>query len=443
MTEGFYFYGFYMTILAVPVLLYLKVQGMKEGRAREASDKSSLFGDTPRAQHPHIDVSNCIGCQGCTSVCPEGDVLGMVGGKAAVVRPHRCIGHGMCAEACPVGAITMRKAAAGFSAELPYLTDQYETNVSNLFIAGELGGLALIRNAVNQGRDCIDIISERHARIPRTGSAYDVLIIGAGPAGISASLRAIERGLRFLTLERETVGGTVGKYPRQKLVMTGKVEFPIYGAFKKMELSKENLLEFWKKVSDREDFHVRSNEAVESIRREGEEFVVKSSHDVYRARAVVLAIGRSGTPRKLGVPGEDLPNVMYRLIDAEQYTHRRILVVGGGDSAVEAALGLALQKGNKVTVSYRKEEFARIKERNAQRVAEAIASRKLRVIFNSTPVEFRDDSVVLDVAGVTEILENDFVWIFAGGVAPNDFLKKIGIAFGKCDLAVEQEAHKV
>ena len=316
---------------------------------------------------------------------------------------------------------------------------------ANLFIAGELGGLALIKNAVNQGRECIDTISQRLEGAQRVASpspnapgVYDVIIVGAGPAGISASLRAIERKLNYLAIERESIGGSVAKYPRQKLVMTSPIEFPLSGSLKKMQLSKERLLDFWKSICDRDDFRVQTNEPVETICPEKDGvFSVTTAMAHYRARAVVLAMGRSGTPRKLGVKGEDLPKVMYRLIEADHYINKNILVVGGGDSAVEAAIGLALQKGNMVALSYRRDSFSRLKERNAQRLAGSLRSGKLKVIFNSVPVEILEDHVILDIAGTEQAIPNHYVWIFAGGVAPYDFLKKTGIEFGLRDLTLE------
>jgi thioredoxin reductase/Pyruvate/2-oxoacid:ferredoxin oxidoreductase delta subunit len=425
---------------------YLKSLKERDELARKAAEKGQFFSEGPRSQHPYIDTTNCIGCASCTMVCPEGDVLAMVAGKAAIVNGHKCIGHSLCAEECPVGAITMVLASPSMGADMPYMTPEYETSIEGLFIVGELGGLALIKNAINQGRDCVDNIGQRFAGAPPITGVYDVLIIGAGPAGISASLRAIENKISYITLEQDEIGGTVAKYPRQKLVMTSPVEFPMYGKFKKTELSKEALLAFWDTVLNRADFHCVTGEKVEDICK-GEDgiFTVKSVRNEYRARAVILAIGKAGTPRKLGVPGEELGKVMYRLIEADHYVNKKILVVGGGDSAVEAAMGLAEQVGNKVTLSYRSGQFSRIKERNTKRIEQCIASGKIEVLFNSSPTEFTPEAAVLDVQGTRREIPNDFVWIFAGGIPPYDFLKKLGIQFGMRDLTLEAsgEARKI
>jgi thioredoxin reductase (NADPH) len=428
-------------IIVISLLLHLRKIKKRDEMARAAAEKGKLHSEGPQAQHPHIDANYCIGCAACTLVCPEGDVLAMLGGKAVIVNGYKCIGHSLCADVCPVGAITMVMASPSVGADLPYLTPEHETSIKNLFIAGELSGLALIKNAINQGRDCVDTIAARMAAFGGSKSSseiYDVLIVGAGPAGLAASLRAIEKKLNYLTLDEGEIGGTVAKYPRQKLVMTSPVEFPMYGKFKKTELSKEELLAFWSQVLKRVDFKFRKGERTEHIEKGSDGiFTITSGKAQYRAKAVILAIGKTGNPRKLGVKGEDLPKVMYRLIEADHYVHKKILVVGGGDSAVEAAMGLAHQVGNTVTLSYRQATLSRIKERNTQRLQEAVGKGKLTVIFNSKPVEFTPDSVTLDVNGFSQRLPNDYVWIFAGGEPPTAFLKKIGIDLGPRDLTSE------
>lgn len=428
-------------LIACFLVVHLRKLKKREEQAGASAEKGKLHSEGPQAQYPHIDANYCIGCATCTMVCPEGDVLAMLGGQAVIVNGYKCIGHSLCADACPVGAITMVMASPSVGGDRPQLTPEYETTIKNMFIVGELGGLALIKNAINQGRDCVDTIAARISR-PGGGRAgqgvYDVLVVGAGPAGISASLRAIEKKLNYITLDEGEMGGTVAKYPRQKLVLTSPVELPLHGKFKKMELSKEDLLAFWSQILQRNDFKFRSGEKVQDIKKgEDDIFTVSTAKNEYRARAVILALGKAGSPRKLGVKGEELPKVMYRLIEADHYVNKRVFVVGGGDSAVEAAMGLAHQVGNTVTLSYRQPTFGRIKERNAQRVEECVREKKLNVIFNSKPVEFTVDAVILDVNGVTQRIPNDFVWIFAGGEPPTAFLKKVGIGFGSHDLTSE------
>ena len=389
--------------------------------------------DRPSAQFPFIDPMRCIGCATCVDACPEGDVLGIVGGTATVVNGLRCVGHGRCEAACPVGAITVGLGDLRSRQDIPRMDAWQETSVPGLFIAGELAGLALVKNAVAQGRKVVERIAPRApaVRARGGGDALDLAIVGAGPAGIAAAGAAHERRLSYVALEQEPdLGGTIYHYPRRKLVLVQPVEIPLWGALPEGEYSKEQLLEMLQGVVRRHGLRVRFGQKVVGIRREGGLFSVQSGTGIHLARFVILALGRRGTPRKLGVPGEELPKVMYQLVDADSYTGQRILVVGGGDSAVEAAIGLARQPGNEVVLSYRREKLVRIKKKNEDRLRELIAGRAVRPLFSSEVAEIHPDRVRLRAGERSVDLRNDYVFVFAGGDPPFAFLRQIGVRFG-------------
>jgi thioredoxin reductase/ferredoxin len=424
-----------LALYLVPVtgilIWYLRARRRRESAAILAAEEALEASMTdPPSLHPVIDLTRCVGCRSCVNACPEQNthpVLGMIRGKAWLVGPSNCIGHGACQRACPVDAISLVFGTERRGVDIPLVKPNFETNVPGLFIAGELGGMGLIRNAVEQGRQALDSIQ----KLPGIGkgNGFDVVIVGAGPAGFAASLAAIRAKLRYVTLEQDTLGGTVAHFPRGKLVMTRPAELPIVGKMKFTETTKEKLLEFWQSVESKTGLEIHYMERVTGIARrpDGNGFVVETNRAQYPARAVLLTIGRRGTPRQLGVPGEDLPKVVYRLIDPEQYSGQYVLVVGGGDSALEAAHSIAEQPGTNVTISYRSEAFSRAKQKNRDKVRQLDAAGRLRVMMSSTVREIREDSVAVDQAGETTILPNDGVIVCAGGILPTGFLKEVGV----------------
>lgn len=425
-----------LLLAALIVLPYLWRFRRRARRDRERKEEAVALGiDRPAAQYPYVNPLHCIGCGACVRACPEGDVLGIVGGTAVVVNGLRCVGHARCEEACPVGAITVGLGDLKSREDVPLLDETQETTVPGLYIVGELGGLSLVRNAVFQGRKITEHIAETLRSEPAAEGALDaldVVIVGAGPAGLSAGLTAGTAGLSYAVLEREeTLGGSLLHYPRRKMVLTQPVELPPWGALTREEYAKETLLELFEGMVRDHLLNVRFGEAVEDVQKQDGTFLIRSSKGTtLRARTVVLALGRRGTPRKLGIPGEELSKVMYRLIDAESYQGQKILVVGGGDSAAEAAIGLSRQSGNEVTLSYRREKLVRLKKKNQDALDCLLAEGKVRPLFSSQPTEIEPVRVRLKAGGETVDLENDYVFVFAGGVPPFDLLKRIGVRFG-------------
>lgn len=402
---------------------------MWEIKSAAAKTTDAPTGEDAEARiHPLINASMCVGCGSCVDACPEDGVLDVIGGKAQVINLPACMGHGSCADVCPTSAIVLVKGDQVRTVEVPQIDEKFETNVRGIYIVGELGGMALIKNAVNEGKLAIDHIYEEIKGEVKTPGVTDVAIIGAGPAGLSASLTAKQYGLSYITLEQGELASTIRQYPRHKLVMAEPIEIPMYGSLWMNEAEKETLLEVWETIIRNTEVEIRTNERVTNVMRENGYFMVRSTKGEYKARRVVLAVGKRGTPRKLGVPGEELSKVVYKLIEAESYVSSYILIVGGGDSALEAAIGLSKQPGNTVYLSYRGSEFRRAKARNVERIQQAIESGAVIPLLNSQVTEITAKEVTLTINGnETKKIPNDYVFVMIGGEPPTAFLQKLGV----------------
>jgi len=424
-------YSLAILFCLVIVIIYLRKQRRESKRVEEKIATAKMEGlYEPVSLHPVVDENSCIRTGACIAACPEKDILGIRNGKATTINASHCIGHGACFHACPTQAITLCIGTEKRGVELPHVNQNFETNVPGIFIAGELGGMGLIKNAVEQGRQSVENIVK--ALKKNHQATYDLIIIGAGPAGISASLTAKKHQLRFLTLEQDTLGGTVFTFPRSKIVMTSAMDLPLYGKVKLSETSKQELLDFWNNVLQKNGISINENSKVESIIAENGHFKIETlSGDQYTTKTILLSIGRRGTPRKLAIQGETLGKVAYRLLEPEDIKGKDIMIVGGGDSAIESALLLADQ--NKVTLSYRNEVFSRIKPKNNEKIKEAMAAGHIDVMFNTNPVKIEMDSITLatNKEGEQMVIKNDLIYIFAGGELPTEFLKKVGIQITK------------
>ena len=415
----------YLCPLLLILLAYTLRQKKRERRGRARLTEANQAGLTePVSIHPSIDLALCCGSGACVVACPE-KALSIINGKAKLTDPAHCIGHGACIEACPVEAIQLVFGTEKRGMDIPQVSQSFETNVPNIFIAGELGGMGLIRKAAMQGKQAIDSIKKKN----NICQEFDVIIIGAGPAGLSASLAAKEQQLNYLTIEQEdSLGGAIYKYPRNKVAMTQPVTLPIIGKVEMYDISKEELLNFWLRTLDEYKLNVNFHERMESISKIEKGYEVKTSKSIYRTANVLLAIGRMGTPRKLDVKGEDQSKVVYRLVDPEQYCNQHVLIVGGGDSALEAALSISEQSGTTVTLSYRSESFGRVKVKNRDRLQEAQERNQLTVLLQSSVMEIGFDTVDIKLSSQEIIkIPNTAVIVCAGGILPTPLLKEIGV----------------
>ena len=420
------------SLMSLFVILPILKRNQQTKEAKKLIDKAIKTGmNEPLTLHPEIDPAKCAGCAACTRVCPEGDILKMVGHKAQLVSPTKCVGHGECERACPMDAIKLVFGTKTRGMDIPRVSTNYETNVSGLYIAGELGGMGLIRNAIKQG-----VLAGQHAikNLKSVKTDYDLLIVGAGPAGIAASLSAIAEKKTYLCIEQGSLGGTVYNFPRQKVVMSHPFELPIVGKkkFESNKVSKEQLLEYWGDVKTKTGYKIKESTKFESLENKGDYFEVKTNQGVFTAQKVILAMGVRGSPRKLGVPGEDTSKVTYNLLDPEQYQQKNIVVVGGGNAGVEAAQMLADAKyQSKVHLFVRGPAFDRCNEDNIQRITALQKKGRVEIWYNTSIQEIFSDKIRLKKENDVIELPNDYVFVFAGAEMPHKFLMGLGVQIDK------------
>ncbi len=424
--------------LALLATLARRSELMRMEKSLKRREKAVRHGGAKaKLQHPVVDLTRCLGCGTCVKSCPEDGVLELVHGQAMVVAGARCIGHGHCEAECPVSAMTITLANLETRKDVPVLNDELESVGSpGLFLAGEVTAHSLIKTAIDQGTAVGAAVARRVKQDKKPlKDELDLCIVGAGPAGLSCSLEAKRSGLHFVTIDQESgPGGTVAKYPRRKLVLTQPVNMPLAGRLKQSTYTKEELISLWEDISTRQRLPIRGGETFLGLENnENGSFVVRTKTSTYTARNVCLALGRRGSPRKLGVPGEDLPKVAYSLLDASSYQNRKILVVGGGDSAVEAALGLAEQPGNTVTLAHRGENLVRIRSANERRIKASLNERRMNLLVQAQVSSITPSAVQLEIRGKAEAatihIPNDEVFIMAGGDPPLELLERSGVSF--------------
>lgn len=380
-----------------------------------------------------INDDRCTGCDACVAVCPT-NVLDLINNKSRVLRFADCIQCEACMWACPTDALVMHpEGSQPPPLKVPDIDQNFQTRVPGQYLIGEVAGKPLVKSAANLGRGVIEHALAHGLTPMRQASRthVDVAIVGAGPGGLSAALTCLQRGLSYVLLDKEHgLASTIARYPKGKFVMAEPYDTVNLSLLPVFDSSKEQLIATWQDLIGSVGLRVNLSETVETIaRRSDGQFDLKTGAASYRAQRVVIASGTRGKPRTLGVPGESLPKVHTLLDDPDAFRGRAVLVVGGGDSAVEAAMALA-DAGAVVNISYRGKSFNRAQAKNRQSIDSYAAQAKLKVRFGSNVVEFADDSVTLQLAdGAQKRYRNDAAFVLIGSDPPIAWLEKFGVRF--------------
>jgi thioredoxin reductase/ferredoxin len=412
-------------------IIVMAVFTMVAARRKQKERPAAQVG--PRVLVHDINDDRCTGCDACVAVCPT-NVLDLVKNKSRVLRFHDCIQCEACMWACPTEALVMfPEGTVPPPLKIPEMDEHFQTAVPGQYLIGEVAGKPLVKNAANLGRMVVEhaIASGLRPGRSKGGSDVDVAIIGSGPGGLSAALTCVQRGLSYVVLEKEQlIASTIARYPKGKLVMCEPYDTQNLSLLPVFDSSKEQLIPIWRELIDRIGLDIKLGESVETVQRGKDgSFDVRSTVAQYRAQRVVLAIGTRGKPRTLGVPGENLPKVRSLLEDPDEWRGRAVLVVGGGDSAVEAALALA-DAGAKVLVSYRGKAFNRCQPKNKQAIESYSAQGRIKTKLMSQVVQIDEPSVIIQMPdGGHKKYANDAAFVLIGSDPPIAWLANLGVKF--------------
>lgn len=470
----------------------------------------ALDPDGPPYPHPVINTATCIGCHACVDACPH-DVLAIVNGKSTPVAIEQCMEDTSCQVECPTvpkSCIVVNTVKVIPKRKVPQRDQKFMTNVPGVYLIGDVSGVPLIKNAINEGGGVIDYIVNDLKSSAKGNADYDVAIVGIGPAGLSAAVLAKQRGLSYIAIEQDQVVATIQQtYPGGKYVFFNPADKPVVGGIKLdgPGATKEAMIGSWMESMQSNGVTINEFESCKSVKQAGDVFIVETEQEKakrkmqYSARRVILAIGNRGTPMRLGVSGEDLKitvtgtelampgfcnkcgesrlgenkfchscgnqfvpklkprpayeddKVKYKLTDPNDYSGKHVVVVGAGNSAIEAAVDLAAYRNdpdnstkitgwrdNTVTLIVRSNLKSDLKLGNKMMVYECIDEGKIKAYFGHTIKEITPDEVALmsarerdpKKAKETARFKNDFIFALIGGEKPTKFLEGIGIKIG-------------